>query len=260
LKNDKSQESEVTKPLTLRLTCALAIAAVVMGTLGCGGTKSDRADTGAAKAPAAPAGAANSVAAPAGASQPGALAKPIDQMSGDELYAFTHGLTFTGGQERQRRCRGDAACRGAQPGRSTRIRVDAVSGEDSLTTGAGLPTNGAIAVRGLNRGQLADTMYGMRPGPNYEYYLIVLAAQGGGATWRLEELTTTTGSRSHRSVMTGTFTGCNHPFARGARADFKTCAEAAPVRQASFSALQGGRESPIWVGCEVGCCTADPPT
>jgi hypothetical protein len=246
----------VTKPLTLRLACALAITGVAIGGLGCGGTKSDRSDTAAAQPPAA-----NSLATPAGAPQPGALPKPIDQMSGDELYTFTHGLTFAGGQERQRRCRGDAACRGPQPARSTRIRVDAVSGEDSLSTGAGLPANGAIAVRGLNRGQVADSMYGMRPGSNYEYYLIVLAAaQGGGATWRLEELTTTAGSRSHRSAMTGVFKGCNHPYVRGARADFKTCAEAAPVRQVSFSAMQGRDESPIWVGCEVGCCTADPPT
>jgi len=248
----------VTKPLTIRSTCALALVVVAASSLGCSGTKSDRSDTSAAAQPPA----ANSLAATGAAPQPGALPKPIDQMSGDELFTFTRGLTFSGGQERQRRCRGDAACRGPQPTRSTRIRVDAVNGEDSLTTGAGLPPNGAIAVRGLNRGQAADSMYGMRPGSNYEYYLIVVAgAQGGGATWRLEELTTNTGSRSHRSVMTGVFRGCNHPFVRGARADFKTCAEAAPVRQASFSmALQGGRESPIWVGCEVGCCTADPPT
>jgi len=182
-------------------------------------------------------------------------------MSGDELYTFTHGLTFSGGQERQRRCRGEAACRGQQPTRSTRIRVDAVSGEDSLSAGPSLPPNGAVAVRSLNRGQVADSMYGMRPGANYEYYLIVLSApQSGGATWRLEELTTTTGSRSHRSIMTGVFKGCNHPYVRGARADFKTCEEAAPVRQASFRVMQGRGESPIWVGCEVGCCTADPPT
>lgn len=248
----------MTKPLTLRSACALALAVVGVGILGCGGTKSDRSDTAAA---AAQPPAAQPLAATGAALQPGTLPKPIDQMSGDELFTFTRGLTLTGGQERQRRCRGDAACRGPQPARSTRIRLDAVNGEDSLSAGPGLPPNGAIAVRGLNRGQAADSMYGMRPGSNYEYYLIVLAAtQGGGATWRLEELTTTTGSRSHRSIMTGIFKGCNHPYVRGARADFKTCAEAAPVRQASFSAALQGIESPIWVGCEVGCCTADPPT
>jgi hypothetical protein len=251
----------VTQPLTVRSARALAFAVAALGTLGCGGPKSDRPDTTAARAASAQPQTANSVAATAAARQPGALPRPIDQMSGDELYTFTHGLTFSGGQERQRRCRGDAACRGQRPTRSTRIRVDAVSGEDSLSAGPGLPPNGAVAVRSLNRGQVADTMYGMRPGANYEYYLIVLSApQGGGATWRLEELTTTTGSRSHRSIITGVFKGCNHPYVRGARADFKTCEEAAPVRQASFSVMQGRGESPIWVGCEVGCCTADPPT
>jgi hypothetical protein len=241
----------------------LVIALGVIGTSGCGQSKQDKSDSGKnAASPAAgtPAAAAPTAAAPA-APQPGALPKPIDQLSADELYAFTHGLTFTGGNERQRRCRGQAACRGPRPSQSTRIRLDAVGGQDSLSAGGGLPANGAVAARGLNRGQLADSMYGMRPGAAYEYYLIVLpGAQGGSATWRLEELTTTTGSRSHRSIMTGAFKGCNHPFVRGARADFKTCAEAARVRQAAFGAfVQSDGESPIWVSCEVGCCTADPP-
>ena len=244
----------MTKPLTRRSTCALAIAFGAISANGCERAKPNRPETGAgATAQVAPI----TVAAP----QPGALAKPVDQLTGDELYAFTHGLTFTGGQERQRRCRGQAACRGPNPGQSTRLRIDAVRDEDSLTTGAGLPANGAIAARGLNRGQLADSMYGMRPGAAYEYYLIVLpGAQGGAATWRLEELTTTPGSRSHRSVMTGAFKGCNHPFVRGARADFKTCAQAAPVRQASMGRLlQTEIEPPIWIACAVGCCTSDPP-
>jgi hypothetical protein len=246
----------VTRPLTIRSTCALAIAFGAMSASGCERAKPNRPDTGAGAvgqvAPATPAAAV--------IPQPGALPKPVDQLTGDELYAFTHGLTFTGGQERQRRCRGQAACRGPNPSRSTRLRIDAVRDEDSLTTGVGLPANGAVAARGLNRGQAADSMYGMRPGSAYEYYLIVLpSVQGGSATWRLEELTTTAGSRSHRSVMTGAFKGCNHPFVRGARADFKTCAQAAPVRQASFGVLQGEIESPIWIACAVGCCTSDPP-
>jgi hypothetical protein len=256
----------VTKPLTVRSACAVAVTFVAMGAVGCGQAKKDRPDTGVAAAGAtasapATASAAPSVAAAVVAAQPGALPKPIDQMTGDELYAFTHGLTFTGGVERQRRCRGEAACRGPNPTRFTRLRIDAVGGEDSLTTGAGLSPNGTIAVRGLNRGQLADSMYDMRPGKPYEFYLIVLPGpQGGNATWRLEELTTTAGSRSHRSIMTGAFKGCNHPFVRGARADFKTCAQAAPVRQASFgAALQTEIDPPIWISCAAGCCTSDPP-
>lgn len=249
----------MTKPLTVHSACALAIALGAIAIAGCGGSKQDRSDTGAAAVPRATAAAP--LAATGATPQPGTLPKPVDQMTGDELYAFTHGLTFTGGQERQRRCRGEAACRGPNPTRFTRIRIDAVGGEDSLTTGPGLSANGTVAARGLNRGQLADSMYDMRPGQPYEFYLIVLPeAQGGNATWRLEELTTTPGSRSHRSIMTGAFKGCNHPFVRGARADFKTCAQAAPVRQASFGALpQTEIDPPIWIGCALGCCTSDPP-
>jgi len=237
----------------------LVIALSAITIAGCGGSKEGRSDTGAAAAPRPTAAAP--LAATGAIPQPGALPKPIDQMTGDELYNFTHGLTFTGGQERQRRCRGEPACRGPNPTRFTRIRIDAVGGEDSLTTGPGLSANGTVAVRGLNRGQLADSMYGMRPGQPYEFYLIVLPdPQGGNATWRLEELTTTPGSRSHRSINTGAFKGCNHPFVRGARADFKTCAQAAPVRQASFGAfLQTDSDPPIWLACAFGCCTSDPP-
>jgi hypothetical protein len=243
----------VTKPLTVRSACALVIALGAIAIAGCGGSKQGRSDTGAATTP-------TPIAATGATPQRGALPKPIDQMTGDELYTFTHGLTFTGGQERQRRCRGQG-CGGPKPAKSTRLRVDAVGGEDSLTTGPGLSANGTVAARGLNRGQLADSVYNTRPGQGYEYYLIVLPGpQGGNAIWRLEELTTAGGSRSHKSISTGAFKACNHPFVRGARADFKTCAQAAPVRQASFGAfLQTEIDPPIWIACAFGCCTSDPP-
>jgi len=191
---------------------------------------------------------------------PGALTKPLDQYSGDELFALTRQLQFTGGNERARRCRGDAACRGPRPTASTRIRVDAVGGEDSLSA-ATLPANGVVALRAINHGQRADTMYNTRPGAAYENYLIVIPVAGTAtANWRIEELTTTAGARAHRTIATGTFRGCNHPFVRGPKADFKTCAQAVNVTPASFGArLQGGGESPIWLGCAEGCCTADPP-
>ena len=192
-----------------------------------------------------------------GGALPGTLAKAIDQYSGDELYTLAHGLTFTGGNERQRRCRGNAACRGANPSQRSRIRVDAVNAQDSLSAAA-VPANGVIMVRANNTSTFADSMYNMQPGARYEYYLIVLPGTGGRATWRLEELDTTQGARAHRSVATGVIRECNHPFQRGARADFKSCATAA-ARPASFSAFQsGGGEEPIWYGCSSGCCTADP--
>lgn len=190
--------------------------------------------------------------------QPGALPKPIDQMTGEELYAFTRQLTFGGGVERERRCRGRRGCGGARPTDSTVMRVDAVEGEDSLSAG-GIATNGVIGARALNKGSLADSVYNTQPGADREYFLLVLPAAGGTATWRLEELTTAPGSRAHRSVATGRFNGCGHPFQRGARADFKTCAQAAAVRPAAFHKFfQTDGEPPIWIGCAAGCCTADP--
>ena len=235
------------------LTLLVAMAA-------CG--RSDRNRTPATRESASSRSVAASAAAPgAVALLPGALTKPIDAMSGDELFAFAHGLRFVGGNERRRRCRGDVQCRGAGATRSTTVRVDAVDTQDSISA-TGMPPNGVLAARALNRGQLADTMYGTRPGA-YEYYLIVQTRTGGGMTWRLEELTTTAGARSHRGIATGPVRECGHPFVRGARADFKTCSDAAAqVRPAAFTKfprLQTDGEPPVWFACASGCCTAGPP-
>ncbi|HEY4130227.1 MAG TPA: hypothetical protein VGM50_06395 [Gemmatimonadaceae bacterium] len=195
------------------------------------------------------------------APQPGALAKPVDSYSGDELYDFTRRIAFVGGVERDRRCRGHADCRDRARNRFTRIRVDAVDQEDSLSSTSVSP-NGAVVIRASNRGEFADSMYNMHPGPNYEYFLIVLpASQGTKAHWRLEELDLTSAAkRTHRTVSQGTVTECNHPFRRGARADFKSCATAATIRPASFSPMQGPiNDEPIWFACAAGCCTADGP-
>lgn len=192
------------------------------------------------------------------APQPGALAKGLETYSGDELFDLTRRLAFVGGTERQRRCRGHADCGARASTRFTRVRVDAVDQQDSLSATT-LSPNGVIAVRASNRGTDVDSMYNMRPGANFEYFLVVLpAASGAKARWRLEELDLTEGKRTHRTVSTGTVTECNHPYRRGARADFKTCATAAVVKPASFVPVQGDLEEPIWFDCALGCCTADP--
>ncbi len=194
---------------------------------------------------------------------PGDLTKPIDQYTGDEFFALVNGLNYTGGQERARRCSGNAECGNTA---RTNVRVDAVTGEDSLSTG-NLPAFGVVAMRAIVRGNDTEAMYGMQSaGPNgrFSYYLIVTAAGPGAATWRLEELNVQGDTRTHRALRTGRFSQCNHAFVRGARADFKTCAEAAAsaaggVRflNASFSSPMQGVEPPFWIGCASGCCTAE---
>jgi len=213
----------------------------------------------AANSAAAPAAVATLAAAPA-RTQVGDLPKPIDQMTGDELFTFTRTLSFGGGHERHRRCRGNPECRGNNPKDSTLIRVDAVEREDSLSTSGNAP-NGVVGLRALNRGAMEDSVYNTRPGKQYEYYLVVLQAGPNVASWRLEELDTTPGQRSHKQVSSGSFHGCNHAFKAGARADFKTCSQAeADMKQASFGRTQtADGESPIWVSCAWGCCTADTP-
>ena len=254
----------MTQPRAWWLAGFVVAATVTTTVLGaCGGSGGGGKNSGRVAADSMNQGTAANLASRSAATLPGALPQPIDQMSGDDLSALTNNLSFVGGHERQRRCRGSDECRGANARRFTRLAVEAVDQEDSLGT-ANIPPNGVIAARLFNRGQVADTMYGTRPG--YEYYLIVLPA-AGGATWRLEEMTTSA-PRQHRSIAAGKLQGCNHPYVRGARADFKTCAESAAetgdasraslVRPVVYRPTQGFEESPIWFGCSVGCCTADP--
>jgi len=240
------------------LACAKADRAATDSPAAKGGTNAST-NAGANAAANAAAG-PNADAKPLAATQrrdPGALPKPLDSLSGDELFTFTRTLTYGGGEERRRRCRGNASCRGPRPKDSTLVRIDAVQQEDSLSAN-GLSANGVIGARALNRGSLPDSIYNTRPGKDYEYYLVVLPAGPGVATWKLVELTTTQGARAHRTVSNGQFHECNHPFQRGARAAFKTCAQAATLRQASFKPFfQSDGEPPIWIGCAFGCCTAD---
>lgn len=200
---------------------------------------------------------------------PGDLTKPIDQYSGDEFFALVSSLNYTGGQTRARRCSGNPACGQAL---RTNTRVDAVATEDSLSPG-NLPQFGVVALRAIVNGQNTEAMYGMLPnGPDgrYSYYLIVLPGPNGTATWRLEQLNIQGQTRTHSALRTGRFTPCNHAFVPGARADFRTCAEAAQgaaasaqqtsvFRYASMSTMpmRQGTEPPIWIGCASGCCTAD---
>src|SRR5689334_24981952 len=121
-------------------------ALAILATIACGKGDQGRPKESASAPPPAGGGAR---------SLPGTLAKPLDQYSGDDLYALTRQLQFGGGVDRDRRCRGQGACRGATPTARTSVRVDAVVGQDSLNPAA-LPPTGVIAARALNHGQLAD--------------------------------------------------------------------------------------------------------
>jgi hypothetical protein len=177
------------------------------------------------------------------------LTKPIDQYTGAEFQALVRGLTFVGGVERERSCRG---CTGARANVRTRVRVDGVEGVDSV--GAAVPQYGVVVARAMNRGGDPENRYGMRPGARYEYYLIVLP--GTTPTWRIEELDVAGANVARRQLATGRVQACNHPFARGARSDFRTCEEA-QARPATLLLQAGGNDSPWWYACAAGCCVAE---
>jgi len=211
--------------------------------------------TGAAPAPAP----ANSIAAaaPTVASLPGALTKPIDQYTGDEFYDFVQKLKWGGGAEKDRRCKGNPGCGGTKPTQSTKVRVDAVDGQDSITT-TSLPANGVVTVRALNRGSLDEERYGFKADKKYEYYAIVLPGAGENGNWRIEELDTTPGARKHTSFGTGTFQPCNHPFRPGRvnRANFYTCANSPSGSDSAQTSnlVMFDATDPIWIECARGCC------
>ena len=193
---------------------------------------------------------------------PGALPKPLDSLSGEELYTFTHQLKFGGGVEKERKCKGAPECSAVKP-MKTKIRVDAVDGQDSLSVTA-LPANGVVAVQARNNGAFVDAYYSMKPEKNMEYYLVVLPGTDQGGRWRLEQLDTTPNKRAHTQVASGTFKPCMHTFVphKVNRANFYTCADAHMMQSDSVSksglALQGD-DPPIWLDCAQGCCTASSP-
>src|SRR5258708_1447814 len=152
----------------------------------------------------------------------GDLTKPLSQYTGAQFAALVRPLRYGQGADRPRKCRGPAEC---SAGRLVPVRVDAVADADSLAPG-NLPRFGVIAARVRNRGAEMEERYNMRGGPQYTYYLIVLPATDGSATWSLEELDRPGAAIAHRTVASGPFILCNHPFVRGARADFKTCTQA----------------------------------
>ncbi len=232
---------------------AWGLVSLVVYLAACSAAGKKASDT--ASAAARPAPSATTATAAPEAALPGALAKPLDQYTAPELRALTRRLVFTGGVERNRRCKGAAAC--SASGAFTRLRVDAVEGEDSISAGA-VPANGVIAARVLNRGTYSDALYGTSAGGGLEYYLVVMkGAKAGTAIWRLEQIGLSAKQLTHRTVATGIFRECHHPYARGARADFKTCEEAALIHNTAFTMPQT-TDSPIWIGCATGCCTADP--
>ena len=82
---------------------------------------------------------------------PGALTKPIDQYTGDEFYQFVQRLRWGGGAERERQCKGNPGCSGENPARLTRVRVDAVDGQDSISAADGAGERRGLGARDQSR-------------------------------------------------------------------------------------------------------------
>jgi len=184
---------------------------------------------------------------------PGALTKSIDSYTGDEFYDFVQKLTYVGGHERDRDCKGDSACDSGT--KKIKVMIEAVATQDSLSPGT-VPQYGVIYGRAINKGDAEEARYHMKPGSHLEFYVLITGDSAAGMRWHLEQLDKTQGQRSHTQIAAGKFIGCGHPWTPGARADFKTCAETATRRDSLVKLgllLQGGG-SPLWYSCLSGCC------
>ena len=188
-------------------------------------------------------------------SYPGALTKPIADYSGEEFYDLTQKLTYVGSHERERKCKDSPDCEGTAPKKKTLVQVSAIATQDSLGA-ADVPQFGVIYARAINKGDVEEARYGLRPGKSLRYYMIVQRDSAGALAWRLEELDTAK-PRRHAQVSTGVFQGCGHAdkWTPGARADFKTCAgaERGDTVVTLPLALQG-EDDPLWTACAMGCC------
>lgn len=236
----------------LRRAHVALVSAAALVALACSKSDAPPVDTAKPAATAATPGAA-----PNRKAMPGDLSKPIDAYTGDEFHDFVKKLSFGGGHERDRKCKNDPGCGGSKPTKHTKVLVDAVTTQDSIA-----PSNthqfGVVYVRAINKGDAPEERYGMLPGKQYEYYMIITADSGGkGMQWRLEQLDTTPKARKHSRIGSGQFVSCNHAFVAGARADFKTCANAASAKDSTVRlglALQAIDGDPIWASCAGGCC------
>ena len=189
---------------------------------------------------------------------PGTLTKPLDSYTGEEFYTLVQGLTYTADVVKDRKCKNDPACTSAPKAKKIKVGVSAIVGQDSLSPGT-TPQYGVVYIRASNKGDAEEARYNMKPGKHLEFYVVVLPDTGGTMKYRLEQLDTRAGSRQHSSIATGPFIECPHKWARGARADFKTCASSAAAHDSVVKLgllLQGGDEDPMWVSCATGCCTA----
>ena len=188
---------------------------------------------------------------------PGALTKPIDQYSGDEMYTLVQHLKWVGQHTRSRDCRNAVGCGGLHPTKKTDVEVGAVDTQDNLSD-ENVPPDGVIYIQATNKGEDEEARYGLQPtkGGKIEYYMIATKDAIGPLQWRLEELDTTPQHRSHKKISAGTIVGCTgHPVIPGARADFRSCNwKGTDSVQKAYLTLEGVQD-PMWSACAWGCCT-----
>ncbi|MEP7001311.1 MAG: hypothetical protein ABI969_12580 [bacterium] len=188
---------------------------------------------------------------------PGALTKPVADYTGDEFADFVRKLQYMGGAERERKCKNDPGCGATKNPKRTKVSVDAVATQDSISAGT-VPPFGVVYIRAINKGDAEEARYGLKPGPTLEYYSIILPDSAGGMKWQIEMFDKRT--KQHAPAGSGTFRSCDHAWVAGAKADFKTCANAAAKRDSTVKlglALQGIDDDPMWASCSTGCCVVD---
>lgn len=181
----------------------------------------------------------------------GRLLQPLATMSASQFFAFANGLTFVGGSERNRLCKGTPECEAGTA--RTRARIEAVM-QEPLRQG-NISPEGTVVFRVRNIGEFAERPYGIMPGATN--FLVAYPSPDSGvvAVWKLVEAS----PHAMRTIATGNVVSCNHGSYLGSpRADFRSCSNAAAMHKLSGepASIVSGDGDPYWFTCGLGCCTS----
>lgn len=161
----------------------------------------------------------------------------------------------------------------APGGRRTLVKVDAIEDADGVDL-ARLPREGVVIARFMNLGQYEEAKYGLRPGANTFYYIVVEPPTGPPSSGRrvaLQKLVTLTDGPGAATLtvrtLGNTFFECPHPHLgppKRYKADFANCdptaAPPGPASSTERAAPMAAVNSEIdfaWIACTRGCCTSE---
>lgn len=191
---------------------------------------------------------------------PGALPMDIDSMPTDSIQRFVNALRLNGGPSQPRNCSAGAC----------RAKLDAVDGQrDIIGYDADGNGFGTLVIRAQNEASSKsneEAKYGLKGGGTW-YFFVAHKVDSLAMSWTLHQWEP---GNNPRKVSQGSFTECEHEEPESptvATALFRKCTDPyVPVgatKATKATATKGApaidADSPGWMTCSDGCCTAGDP-